>query len=339
LDIYQFYHSSSPPIPLLSMPRSGPHPAALFSLIPRNDRAKAVVEHPSNSHLVWMSPAGVLGINIGFNVPSDSSNVLATLGRHNTNIYMEGRGISKLQCSFEIDPDTGVVMLYDRSTEHTTQVSGPVTFPFEHGRVPRKILVQKDLNILVGMGGKRCNLVEFELRWHQDSSKTEEKIKNHIADPNRQVNDPAVDRTVTDEDEAATEVPSGRLTRIHTTGIRSQKMRYVPLHPRLGSGQFGVVYKAIDVDTGKVMAVKILKEPRGRSRAEKQQWEEAMTYAKREVEAIRRVDHVSSADFLSSYPCLLSYHHLPSCRHLPSWHRFLSYNRLPSCRHCCVHKN
>jgi serine/threonine protein kinase len=46
-------------------------------------------------------------------------------------------------------------------------------------------------------------------------------------------------------------------------------MRYVKVvEGKLGSGQFGTVYKAIDVDSGKFMAVKILKQP---TRASKQE--------------------------------------------------------------------
>ena len=39
-------------------------------------------------------------------------------------------------------------------------------------------------------------------------------------------------------------------------------MRYVKVVGRkLGSGQFGTVYKAIDVDSGKFIAIKILEQP------------------------------------------------------------------------------
>jgi serine/threonine protein kinase len=40
-------------------------------------------------------------------------------------------------------------------------------------------------------------------------------------------------------------------------------MRYVTVGGKLGSGQFGTVYKAIDVDSGKLMAVKVLERPTG----------------------------------------------------------------------------
>jgi len=42
-------------------------------------------------------------------------------------------------------------------------------------------------------------------------------------------------------------------------------MRYVKV-AELGSGQFGVMHKAIDVDSGKFMAVKILQKPAGASK-------------------------------------------------------------------------
>jgi serine/threonine protein kinase len=45
-------------------------------------------------------------------------------------------------------------------------------------------------------------------------------------------------------------------------------MRYVTVGDRLGSRTYGTVYKAIDVDSGKFMAVKILEQP---TRASKQE--------------------------------------------------------------------
>jgi hypothetical protein len=70
---------------------------------------------------------------------------------------MEGSSISRLQCSFEIDLDSGVVMLYDRSSIQTTQVSGENATPFESGRL-RRVVVQEKLNTIIGTG-VGCNLV------------------------------------------------------------------------------------------------------------------------------------------------------------------------------------
>jgi serine/threonine protein kinase len=43
-------------------------------------------------------------------------------------------------------------------------------------------------------------------------------------------------------------------------GPRQLKMRYVKVLPKLGSGQFREVYKAIDVNSGKFIAIKILEQ-------------------------------------------------------------------------------
>jgi hypothetical protein len=67
---------------------------------------------------------------------------------------------------------------------------------------------------------------------------------------------------------------------------------------KLGSWQFGTVYKAIDVDSGKFMAVKILERP---TRASKQEdWRQLLYYAlKREVETLSEISHVSKSSSTS----------------------------------------
>jgi hypothetical protein len=144
-------------------------------------------------------------------------------------------------------------MFYDRSHGQTSQVFGENAEPFQQGAI-RKVVVQKGLNDRIGMGGMRKNLVEFELRWHQDPTQTMERIKDR--DRTIYNENPRLARTV---DESETVLPSRRETRIHTPGGPQPKMRYVPVGPPLGSGQFATVYKAIDIDRGKIMAVKILK--------------------------------------------------------------------------------
>jgi hypothetical protein len=93
-------------------------------------------------------------------------------------------------------------------------------------------------------------------------------------------------------DEADTVLPSRRETRPHTVGPQQPQMRYKKIGKALGSGQFGNVYKAVDADTGRLMAVKVLKRPTGTS--------ERMTLfnaLKREVETLSRLSHVSATDF------------------------------------------
>jgi serine/threonine protein kinase len=79
------------------------------------------------------------------------------------------------------------------------------------------------------------------------------------------------------------------------------KMRYVPVvGGKLGSGQFGTVYKAINVDSGKCMAVKILELP---IRVLKQEdWRKSLYYAlKRKVETVSEISHISKSSLTSLY--------------------------------------
>jgi hypothetical protein len=216
------------------MPRPCPHPLALFSLVPdpENERAKRAVAHSDNSHNVSTLSDGTLALDVGFHIRGKSSTTLATLGRGvDADIYVEGSSIAKIQCSFEIDLDTGVVMLYDRSFANSTQVSGENATPFKRERDERKVLVQEGLNTIIGMGGERRDLFQFELKWHQDPTKTAETIKGYDALPCGRVENPRLARTV---DEAPTDLPSRRETRPHTPGQRQLKMRYVKVGPKLG---------------------------------------------------------------------------------------------------------
>jgi hypothetical protein len=100
------------------MPRPRPHPLALFSLRPDpgNERAERVVSYPDNNYLVSTLSNGVLVLDVGFYIRGKSSKTLTTLGRGvDADIYVEGSSIAKVQCSFEIDLDTSVIIFYDRS--------------------------------------------------------------------------------------------------------------------------------------------------------------------------------------------------------------------------------
>jgi hypothetical protein len=115
----------------------------LFSLVPEpgNERAERVVSHPDNIRHVSTLSDGVEALDVGFQIRGKSSTTLATLGRGvEADIYIEGSSIAKVQCSFEIDLDTGVVMFYNRSHSCTTQVSSENAMPFEYRRI-RKVLV------------------------------------------------------------------------------------------------------------------------------------------------------------------------------------------------------
>lgn len=268
------------------------HPLALFYLVAydNNQNAKDALAHSDNRHHVWMREDGTLALDIGFNIRSRSSAILATIGRNDTDIRLHRPSISKLHCSFEIDLHTNVVMLHDRSFHGTTQVYGENATPFEHQR-QRQVVVQEDLNTVIGMGGARRNLYQFELIWYRKPAESMEMVKNRQEISRGYEDPPSLIRTVFDEGD--TEPPSRRETRPHTAGPR-QKMRYATIGPPLGSGQFGTVHKAVDADTGKLMAVKILRRPVAASGQDN--WTPSQYHAlKREVEHLSELDHVSQS--------------------------------------------
>jgi serine/threonine protein kinase len=263
-----------------------PHPLALFSLKPLNQRAEKAVTDRSNAHLVSKLRDGDLALDVGHvrTTAGDDSTTLATLGRCG-DIFIEGASISKIQCSFEIDRDTNVIMFYDRSHSQTTQVYSTTNavVPFEYGRA-RKVVVQRDLNTIIGMGGVGRNLVLFELVWHCAPDMVKEKVRERDGNMRRLQENPRFARTL---DEADTVAPSQMETRIHTPGPRQPKIRWQQIGDSLGAGKFGPVYKALNLYSGKIMAVKVMRRPPGPD------GDHLWGMLKREVEILSRISHVS----------------------------------------------
>ncbi|KAF4624207.1 hypothetical protein G7Y89_g13966 [Cudoniella acicularis] len=234
-----------------------PHPLALLSLLPLNERAESVVSHPNNDHNVFTLNTGARVLDVGFHLSGKSPpTTLATLKRGvETDIFVEGTSISKLQCSFTIDFDTGIIMFHDHSKHRTNQVRGKYVMGFEDSRV-RRILVQPGVMARIRIGGSRQNLVHVQFCGRVVGSR-----------------------------QAPTGSPSPQDTRID-----GPKMRYVLVGPPLGSGSYGVMFKATDVDSRKFMAVKMLKQPTKASQFDT--WKKSVVYAlKREVKILSEIGH------------------------------------------------
>ncbi|MCJ1347179.1 hypothetical protein MMC31_005400 [Peltigera leucophlebia] len=245
------------------MLRSSPDALALFSLCPLNAGALEVVSDPENSHLVYTSPDSYPALDIGFHTCSDEETILAELGRSSSSVVrLGGPTFSRHQCSFQIDnPSTGVVMLHDLSTTRTTQVYGIDALQYEIGR-PRLIVVAKDLNIEVGIGGPNCNLIRFRLDWHREASEIFTKYPTKALRSQRRrllslhgsLRNQRLAKTI---HVVPTKAPTRLHTRNHTPAGCSLLTRYATVCP-LGAGKFGEVYRAIDVDSGDIIAVKII---------------------------------------------------------------------------------
>ena len=276
-----------------------PHPSALFTLVPTNDAARRAVEHPSNLWLV-SEIDGRVGLDIGPHITSRARDTLATIGRSNCDVIIEEPCISKLQCEFQVLP-TGVVLLRDHSSRHSTQVLGQNSMPYRSG--VRQVVVNAKRNTEVGMGFSHIfeeaslHFITFELVWHvkdHDKPITEEvlaKVKEHNGKDFAQEANPALARTI---DLAPTTFPSARVTRIHTPGSQQTELRYDEVQ-RIGQGTFGTVFRAVDMDSGRLIALKkihIAKNPEEGDEQWRQRWAENHVYIKREVETISSLHHV-----------------------------------------------
>jgi len=260
------------------MPDLHSHPSVLFSLCPGNELAEKAVEHGLNCLRASTLSNGTRALVVGLPFPGKSSTTLATLGRgEDADIYIEGESISRLQCSFEMVLDFGVIMFNDLSRGSTTQIgdSDAMAMPFEPGRA-RKVLVQHDLNTIIEMGRKPGDLVKFKLVWHKGPKETAEMIEFYKNATASQVKNPRLALTLEVED----------------PGLR---VRYVR-GEKLGSGRYGTVYKATNVDSGRNMAVKILNRPLN---------QRELLVLQREVQFLCQARHVSD-------PPLVPYRHEPN---------------------------
>ncbi|KAK0707442.1 kinase-like domain-containing protein, partial [Lasiosphaeris hirsuta] len=259
-----------------------PHKLAIFTLYPLNPLASNSVHDPVNEPLTSVGPDGKVGIDVGINIRTRTHQTLETLGRDG-GIFIDCPSVSKIQCSFEIDDDSKAILLCDRSFHATTQVfgsEGAALFPLERDCRPRQVVVAPNVNVVIGMGGTYRDLVKFKLVWwDRDPKKLED---SPLVPPN-----PKLARTL---GAAETEQPSRRETRTHTPATGTSLIRYfIKDSVPLGEGKSGKVYKAINVDSGKHMAVKIIQIPRQATESERSALRLAV---KTEVEMLERLDHV-----------------------------------------------
>ncbi|OAA35310.1 CAMK kinase [Metarhizium rileyi] len=268
-----------------------PDPNTLFSLSPKNDKAVEVVTHELNSHLVSLID-DTLCLDVGhLESLSGSSSTLATLGRGNADIFVSGSNISKIQCSFEI-LDNGIVLFHDESKAWSSQVFGEGATAFEYGRRPRTVVVLPNVVTRIGFGGDRQNLVVFELVWRSANKEIHEVMEIMKKKyPSKRKENPRFSRTIQGDDTVA---PTGVCTRV---GPQSLAMRWKKFS-HIGSGSFGVVSRGVDLDSGRLMAVKTLTRP---AHATHEWWMQTLNReVKREVNHLAQLKHPRIVEFIMS---------------------------------------
>lgn len=261
------------------MASNGPHPLAIFSLVPDNERASTVLNHPDNAHrlstfLDKKNKKMERGLDIGPHIRSESPHTLATIGRRG-DIKVQGSCISSIHCSFVIsEKNNREVMLCDRSDSMSTQFFGHTAVPFELGRPDRRVVVDEEINLEFGFGGIANDTYKFRIFWH---GRSKNQLGTYLS---YQQHNHHHTRAVFEE--PTTAAPTRPMTRARVRA-NALNIRYLK-RSRIGSGSFGEVWKVVNVDTGEHMAVKRIQIP-GKTSSEYE-------VLQREVETLRRISHV-----------------------------------------------
>ncbi|KAI9803888.1 MAG: hypothetical protein M1825_001768 [Sarcosagium campestre] len=253
-----------------------------------NDRAIDVITDPVNSRFASTIPKYGRVLDVGFNNCSKSRSELATLGRSDCEITVTGRNISRLQCSFQIDLDSGVVMLCDRSNNQTTQPFGDTAVPFKEG-CPRRIVVRPGTNNFIEIG-RDCDHCQFKLIWHKEDAATIEELKSLDSILWTQDEDPRFAQTV--RAESTFRMPA----RMYTPGEQNPMLRYRKIGDPIGIGSYGVVFKCVNLDSGQLLALKELMCPPGESLND---WHNGLNP---EVKALSRISHKHIVNFITAQP-------------------------------------
>ncbi|EEP78452.1 predicted protein [Uncinocarpus reesii 1704] len=180
-------------------------------------------------------------------------------------------------------------MLRDSSIDHSTHVFGKDAVRYQHGR-ERRIVVAHGLNTMFGIGSGRAGTVQFVLLWHGDAEETMAKVMARKREKASKYGD-----------RYRFPSPDGKLmfSSVRRSEGQARTIRFVKTK-NLGSGQFGEVFKALDVDTGKLMAVKQLKTGKVATEAERLKKLQQYQLLEREMHAIRQARHPNIIEYLGS---------------------------------------
>ncbi|VUC22342.1 unnamed protein product [Clonostachys rosea] len=242
----------------------------LFYLAAASHEARKVITSALNSAFrasEWVEEEiGSPALSVGLTPSAKGGKTLVTLGRKG-DIIVEGEGISDVHCSFKIIPETGVVMLHDKSENDTTRVRGHA---FPEGR-SRKVAITPGKYERFKIGRHRS--IKFKLVWldHIEEALIRGKVFYSFRNP---------DATVESRSS-----PKHEINRWVKAGT-------------LGTGNFGIVYKVVDLDTGAVAALKTFKKPENRSELLPKFL--LRKFAKAEVKNLAKLKHPHIVKFISA---------------------------------------
>lgn len=259
------------------------HPKTLFHLIPQNEEAFRTLKYEKNKPFVSRNLQGNIGLEVGFHVAprSAGSYIIARLGRHG-DLVLNDVNVSRLHASFEINPETKVVMLCAKRKNAPRMYAHPKGDANEatDGGCVIPFAVSYRIKITV---------YDFELVWNELPGRKAASVLQSLTLTEYQEALSCMDGCDSvDKDTARdpTEYHKYTVTRIQTA--QSPKVHELETSRKfLGKGGYGSVYQSIDLVSGQFIAVKVTEFKEGAADSE----ERARLH--REMKSLQNYPHVS----------------------------------------------
>ena len=277
------------------MPRQTPDPQTIFHLVPDEESVKAceILHHPDNKPFVSRCKGRSInsleidyGLEIGYHVPKRTlPQVITEVGR-DADLILSGATISKIHFSFEIHPESRQIMFCDRSRLRNIRIE---PFGFRKDGDFRQVVLQPGVEYRISFGGEQLSQYVFNLVWSRQSADVLDEARKGYENADARAQNPRWARTV---EEGPTELPSWYNTRLHTPSAGAVLRTTVA--GDLGEGSFGVVKKAVDLDSGCLIAAKIITLSNKLNSSELSEEESLL---RREVKTLSSISHVRQYNF------------------------------------------
>jgi len=229
-------------------------------LVAKSKASEGLAQDPSNHHLLVSSEKDEPGLAIGMHTYDSQNMTLASIGRRGCSITFcaLGQDLSRVQCTFHIHPDSGEILFKDQSTAKSSRVSryddAMDTKSFEFRGELRQVVVHREFNDFISFGGARKDMYKFKLVWNPKFSPRSVRAQfPRLLNPAT----PLAERTtllIRSEEEAESVRRTLRVQQKHRGNL---EVRYhLTSNTEVGSGGYGTVFPALDVDSGDEIAVK-----------------------------------------------------------------------------------
>lgn len=251
-----------------------------FSLYAVDDEALRIINDPRNASLKQPGPNGRPCFVIGDDHTSKSCGNLLSIGRNEetSDVYLgSSRYYSGTQCYIYVHPLSGEYVLRDKSGSKSTvlEVEGDHDKKYTLQGDPRRRVLPRGRSARIC-----CRKATFHI-WWPDAALPSEQLRVP------QVNE-VVERSTVERQSA---LPPPRETRVQPPklpdGVQQLEKIDHEVRRNLGSGAFGQVKLTVDLDSGRLLAVKRISVPPENEKRAKQA-------AKTEVHLLAKLAHVST---------------------------------------------